>query len=157
MLKAKKGFTLIELLIVIIILAILIAIVVGVAFQSNRNKAIDIDKKSDVASLQKKLEEYFVDNSSYPGPDEAAMTAALVAADGSLYMTEMPVNPSADTYEYSATADGGAACTTAGDDCTTYALEVELSNTRDNGANTHPTADCPLTSATRCYIVESSQ
>ncbi len=137
--KAKKGFTLIELLIVIIILAILIAIVVGVSFQSNRNKAYDIDKKSDVASYQKKLEEYFVDNNTYPG------ALATLVPD---YFPVEPTNPAGDAYAYTPSPVGCDGTTVI---CTGYQLQVRLSNQRDQSTNTVDDG------GTRVYRITSSQ
>lgn len=140
--KLKKGFTLIELLIVIIILAILIAIVVGVSFQSNRNKAYDIDKKGDVASYQKKLEEYFVDNNSYPAT-LASLEPDYFPQGGS------PTNPAGDQYQYTPSPEGCQGTTAS--PCTGYQLQVRLSNQRDQSTNTVDD------NGTRVYRIVSSQ
>lgn len=118
---AKKGFTLIELLIVIIILTILISIVVGVAYQSNKKRANDVKRKADISSIQKKLEEYFVDKSAYPDAISGLEPNYFAAG-------KTPTDPSTKAaYSYTPAPSG---CTTA---CTSYTLSATLENSNDNG------------------------
>lgn len=61
----KKWFTLVELLVVITILAI-ISVVAYQNFGWATDKAVATRKTSDVATIETSLNQYFVDNNSYP-------------------------------------------------------------------------------------------
>ena len=61
----KSGFTIVELLIVIVVIGILAAIVI-VAFNGVQNRAKDSERSSELASIQKALELYYIDNGGYP-------------------------------------------------------------------------------------------
>lgn len=110
----KKGFTLLEILLVIAAIGILAAIVI-VAINPNRQLAQvrDAERRSDINSLYKALEQYLIDNGAYPpelaalDPDQARGICAqgVVLADcqndnlvylGELaptYLSEIPESP----------------------------------------------------------------
>lgn len=114
----KSGFTIVELLIVIVVIGILSAIVV-VAYNGIQERARDSQRKSDIASITKALEMYYLDHDRYPlgscgpsYPDPKVINASwATTADGSWsvleaalvpeYMSELPKDP---LYEDSDTA-----------------------------------------------------
>lgn len=63
--RQKQGFTIVELLIVIVVIAILAAITI-VAFSGIQQRARDSQRKSDIATITKALEVYYLDNGKYP-------------------------------------------------------------------------------------------
>lgn len=63
--KHTSGFTIVELLIVIVVIAILAALVLT-AFSGVQARARDNERKSDLASVAKFLETYYIDNGAYP-------------------------------------------------------------------------------------------
>jgi len=65
--KHKKyyGFTIVELLIVIVVIGVLAAISVA-AYSGIQGKARDSQRLQDLASIQKALELYKVENGRYP-------------------------------------------------------------------------------------------
>ncbi len=113
----KKGFTLIELLIVIVIIGILAVIVVGLVATNSKNRANDARKKSIMREVQTALEQYMIDNDTYPAD------IATLYTDND-YLTEAPEVIDEDAYGY----------VTANDD-TEYTLTVDMSNANDKGPN----------------------
>ena len=77
--KNKKGFTLVELLVVIAIIGLLSTIAV-IALSTARSKGRDTTRIADVKTLSTALEQYFTDNSSYPGAVSSG--AALGSSSG---------------------------------------------------------------------------
>lgn len=63
--KYKAGFTIVELLIVIVVIAILAAISI-VAYSGIQQRGRDSQRKSDIATIVKSLEMYYIDNGKYP-------------------------------------------------------------------------------------------
>lgn len=61
----KKGFTIVELLIVIVVIAILAA-VSTIAYTNVQAKARDAQRKSDIQTIAKALELYYMDHGQYP-------------------------------------------------------------------------------------------
>lgn len=62
----QRGFTIVELLIVIVVIGILASITV-VAYNGIQKRALDTRRKSDIASIQKALEQYAaVNDGQYP-------------------------------------------------------------------------------------------
>ncbi|MFA6547436.1 MAG: prepilin-type N-terminal cleavage/methylation domain-containing protein [Candidatus Magasanikbacteria bacterium] len=107
----KKGFTLIELLIVIAIIGLLSTLAV-VALGSARVKARDSKRLADLKQLQTALELYYTDQNAYPAgiaislgdTNHACLHSAGFAATGcaSPYMGQVPVDPQAGYYTYTA-------------------------------------------------------
>ncbi len=107
----EKGFTLIELIVVMAILGILAT--VGLAsFRSSQIKGRDAQRKNDLGQLQRALEAYFNDKGLYP------LTADLPSAGapwqdtlpsggaGTLYIKEIPSDPTHPRYQYTYRSDG---------------------------------------------------
>lgn len=129
--KEQKGFTIIELLVVIVIIGILVALALPNLFAAQA-RGRDSERKNDLKNLQQRLETYFNDNGSYPGPDTAAMVASL----GGAATDDEYVDPRNNAYVYAATQDDGStACTTAADDCAQYTLTADLENDDDPDAD----------------------
>jgi len=151
--SSRNAFTLIELLIVIAIIAILAAILFTSIGQTPLVKSRDAKRTSDLDSLRTALTLYYTNNNGrYPGPDVAALTAALVPT----YIATMPVDPRNGVagcnqtyggnanykYLYTATTAVNGACTTAGGTCTNFVVQTcledatnqALSNDCDSGA-----------------------
>ena len=63
--KTKRGFTLIELLVVIAVIGLLAALIV-VNFNAARERARDVQRKSDLDQVKKALRMYYNDNNLYP-------------------------------------------------------------------------------------------
>lgn len=63
--RLKKGFTLIELLVVVSIIAMLTALIM-VNFNAARERARDVQRKSDLDNVKKALRMYYNDNGLYP-------------------------------------------------------------------------------------------
>lgn len=132
----KKGFTLIELLIVIVIIGILAGIVVGIVGTNARKKANDTKKKADFHEIQNALEQYFVDNDSYPATIDALNPTYLKTTEA-----DMEKASGGKDYIYAPT----------GTPATSYRLDVELENQADSGANVDGTK------VPKTYYVTSKQ
>lgn len=63
--RRQSGFTIVELLIVIVIIGILAAITI-VAYNGIQQRARDSQRASDLTTLNKALELYYIDNGEYP-------------------------------------------------------------------------------------------
>lgn len=93
----RYGFTIVELLIVIVVIGILAAITI-VAYNGIQKRAQDSRRANDIASLQKALELYKVQNGSYP-PHIASSTATVPSGFAGSYGSVAP-------YSYSVVTDG---------------------------------------------------
>jgi len=71
--QSRSGFTIVELLIVIVVIAILAAISV-VAYSGIQQRGRMSARASDIASIQKALEIYRVDNGTYPATTATTST-----------------------------------------------------------------------------------
>ena len=104
--RKQQGFTIVELLIVIVVIAILAAISV-VAYTGIQQRARDSQRDSDIATIAKALEMYYIDNGRFP-PGSCSSDCAInggwsTTADGSWtnlaaylvpeYISEMPEDP----------------------------------------------------------------
>ena len=119
-LKKQEGFTLLELLIVIVIIGIL-ALLILPNITSAPKKAHDTKRKTDLTAMQKGLEEYYVDNNSYP----TALSALTVGS--APIMKTIPTDPkNVSPYVYTYTPANGN---------TTYTLDACLENDQDNGTD----------------------
>lgn len=126
--KKEGGFTLLELLIVIVIIGILALLIIP-NITSAPKKARDTQRKTDLRTIQKGLEEYFVSNNVYP----SALTA-LEAGTPPIIKTvpKDPKDPTAPfTYSYNPDATGA-----------TYTLKGCLENGSDSGQNVSADASC---------------
>ncbi len=113
----NTGFTIVELLIVVVIIGILAAIVI-VAYGNVTSRAKDSERASELSSLQKALEIYYLDNGGYPtcagapGTNTSpyalsANTVAYCLADDLVpdYLPSLPtdpVNTGSNIYRYGA-------------------------------------------------------
>jgi type II secretion system protein G len=120
LLKKQGGFTLLELLIVIVIIGILALLIIP-NITSAPKKARDTKRKTDITTLRKGLEEYFVNNNVYP----AALTD-LTTGSAPIVKTlpTDPKNTGAFVYTY-----------TAANSNSTYTLTACLENDQDASAN----------------------
>lgn len=121
MAKSRSAFTIVELLIVIVAIGILAAITV-VAYNGIQKRARDSQRKQDVATIQKALEMYYVDNGKYPhGQCISSVTTCKIngswssTSDGSWanletklsdYIPKLPKDPRASTDTPPAIANG---------------------------------------------------
>ncbi len=115
----SRSFTLIELLIVIAIIGILAAIIM-VTVTAAMARARDADRSSGITEMQKALEEYYIQNGSYPAGKCAASGGSslgclqVLVTDGLL--SALPVDPQASycnpatgyctEYDYQSPATG---------------------------------------------------
>lgn len=126
LLKKQGGFTLLELLIVIVIIGILALLIIP-NITSAPKKARDTKRKTDITTVRKGLEEYFVNNNVYP--DSTGNGLADLTVGSAPIIKTLPVDPKNGspaqyTYTYiSANANS------------TYTLTACLENDQDNGAN----------------------
>src|SRR6478672_6231716 len=120
-LKKQGGFTLLELLIVIVIIGILALLIIP-NITSAPKKARDTKRKTDITTLRKGLEEYFVNNNVYP-----AQLSDLTTGSAPIVKTlpTDPKNTGAFVYTY-----------TPANTNSTYTLTACLENDADNGDNT---------------------
>lgn len=99
----KEGFTLIELLVVISIIGILATLLIS-NVSGIRERARDVQRKSDLDQIKKALRMYYNDNNRYPLLAVIpAVGAAFTDATGNMvYMKSFPGDPSTGlTYTYS--------------------------------------------------------
>ncbi len=133
--ERTEAFTLIELLIVIAILGILATIGI-ISFTSSQAKGRDAKRKTHLSQIAQALELYYNDKGKYPNVDasgnirgcgtDAVNTCTWGASafsnttTGTIYMTELPTDPSSYRYYYIGTSSG-----------TTYKLYAYLENSKD--------------------------
>jgi len=124
----KLGFTLIELLVVISIIGIL-ATLIMVNFNAARERARDVQRKSDLDQIKKALRMYYNDNNQYPANSSdykiiGCGTGATPATcnwnnewsrSGIVYMKKLPNDPSeGKNYRYQQVSSGQDFCLWAG-------------------------------------------
>src|SRR3954462_7312170 len=119
--KQQGGFTLLELLIVIVIIGILALLIIP-NITSAPKKARDTKRKTDITTVRKGLEEYFVNNNVYPDA-----LSELQAGSAPIIKT-LPTDPKASWPAYPYTPSTSPA--------STYTLSACLENDQDQGANT---------------------
>ena len=122
-LPMKKGFTLIELLVVISVIGLLAALIM-VNFNAARERAKDVERKSDLDQVKKALRMYYNDMTLYPetggsnkikacgNPATTTFEWGSQFACGSMvYMKALPTEPSVDqVYKYQQAASGQDFC-----------------------------------------------
>jgi type II secretion system protein G len=131
-LRKQGGFTLLELLIVIVIIGILALLIIP-NITSAPKKARDTKRKTDITTIRKGLEEYFVNNNVYPNAltDLTTGSAPIIKT-----MPTDPKNAAPYTYVYTAASSN-----------TTYTLSACLENDQDASTNV-VTAVAPCTTKT---------
>ena len=77
----QKGFTIVELLIVVVVIAILAAITI-VSYNGITNRANDATVQSDLSSMNKKIQLFYVDKDVYPANVTELASLGLDAANG---------------------------------------------------------------------------
>ncbi|MGI6278509.1 MAG: type IV pilin protein [Patescibacteria group bacterium] len=103
-LMKKPAFTLIELLIAVVIIGILAAIGLG-QFYTAQIRARDAQRKDNLSSVAKALEMYYNDQGRYP--DDLSWGSPLEDANETIYMKELPNDPSSGAkYDYDSGTDG---------------------------------------------------
>ena len=150
-LKKQGGFTLLELLIVIVIIGILALLIIP-NITSAPKKARDTKRKTDITTVRKGLEEYFVDNNVYPassGTVTAGGTTLAELTTGSApiikTLPQDPKNTGVYLYTY-----------TPANTNSTYTLKACLENDADNGANTATDSACGSASAKSFTVVNGN-
>lgn len=107
----RKGFTLIELLVVIAIIGILAAMVI-VSLTNAKDKANDAVRQSDLKQIGSLLDQYKVENGSYPvsataaDVDTGVLDTVAALADPPVIPENGPLGAD-DDYSYQTDADGG--------------------------------------------------
>ena len=128
-LKKQSGFTLLELLIVIVIIGILALLIIP-NITSAPKKARDTKRKTDITTLRKGLEEYFVNNNVYPSSSGTVGTGGVLAeltVGTAPIVKTLPTDPkNASPYVY---------VYTPANSNSTYTLNACLENDQDNGSN----------------------
>ncbi len=146
-LKEQKGFTLLELLIVIVIIGILALLIIP-NITSAPKKARDTQRKTDLTTVRKGLEEYFVNNNSYPaGTDYTGLNDLTLTSTGPI-MKVVPVDPKntgALVYKY-----------TPANNNTTYTLTACLENPGDNGANVTSDNTCSTPAGGKIFTLNNA-
>ena len=140
-LKKQGGFTLLELLIVIVIIGILALLIIP-NITSAPKKARDTKRKTDITTVRKGLEEYFVDNNVYP-----TLLTDLQTGSAPIMKTipTDPKNTGVYVYTYTPTNTNS-----------TYTLKSCLENDGDNGANTAVDSTCGSSTAKSFTVVNGN-
>ncbi len=95
--QESGGFTIVELLIVIVVIGILAAITI-VAYNGIQTRARDTDRANDVATIQKKLELFYVENGYYPNSNQVRTASYREATLGLTNDSVTP--PGGNTIQY---------------------------------------------------------
>jgi type II secretion system protein G len=101
--KLQSAFTIVELLIVVVVIAILAAIAI-VSFTGIQQRARDSKRVSDVATITKALELYYIDNGQFPSGGGSTVMSSnwATTADASWqnladdlkpYLSKLPTDP----------------------------------------------------------------
>jgi prepilin-type N-terminal cleavage/methylation domain-containing protein len=108
--KAHRGFTLIELMMAIVILTLMSAIIYT-NFASSRANSRDARRVSDIKLIQVALDNYYLQNGTYPCCDTSDTNLQKLVPD---YMSVLPKDPKTNTnYFYGVYALTGSNCPTA--------------------------------------------
>lgn len=143
----RGGFTLIELLVVIAVIGILSSLIV-VNFNAARERARDVQRKSDLNEVKKALRLYYNDNNVYPAslPDWGK---PFESSGGEVtYMNALPVDPKPGTttpYVYDQVpADGQNFC---------LAATLENKSDQDIATSQVRCPDCGVSDEDTDYVV----
>lgn len=150
----QLAFTLLELLVVMAIVGILT--VLGIrSFGSVQQKSRDSRRKQDMQNIGKVLEVYYNDFNHYPYSSGGSMMGCEVGAiqacswgniwqnfsNQTLYMSELPVDPSGNQYFYLADAEG-----------MSFSIFTYLENTDDASVVKNIDGDPAFYSGTACKV-----
>lgn len=112
--RNQSGFTLIEVMVVVVILGILASVVVP-RIMDNPDKARIVKAKQDIRVLESSLDQYRLDNFSYPTTDQGL--EALVSRPGGSpepanypehgYIKKLPKDPWGSDYLYLSPGEHG--------------------------------------------------
>ncbi len=139
--KKQGGFTLLELLIVIVIIGILALLIIP-NITSAPKKARDTKRKTDITTVRKGLEEYFVNNNVYP-----TLLTDLQSGSAPIIKT-VPTDPkNSGVYVYTYTP---------ANTNSTYTLTACLENDADNGPSTNTDAACGSATARNFQVVNGN-
>jgi general secretion pathway protein G len=100
----RSAFTLIELLLVMVILAILATVVVR-KFGGIQERARDSKAKDDIANIKGALEQYKIDNSTYPTTEQGLQALVTKPSEDlpewkHAYIEKFPLDPWQHPYIY---------------------------------------------------------
>ena len=146
--KLNIGFTLIELLVVISIIGLLAGLVIS-NVAGVRERARDVERKTDLDQIKKALRMYYNDNNTYP-PTIPSVGDEFAGGGTTVYMKAIPGDPSTGVAAYSYFRTNCAAGT---DD---FRLVATLENKSDSGidkAHTRCDNDCDYTWQPGQYVV----
>jgi len=142
-----KGFTLIELLVVISIIGLLAGLIIS-NVAGVRERARDVQRKSDLDQIKKALRMYYNDNNSYPTSIPTA-GSQFSGTGGMVYMKSVPGDPSTGSpYSYYQNN-----CSNGTED---FRLVATLENKSDPGISSSQKKcpqDCGATYSTDSYVV----
>jgi len=158
--RLKKGFTLIELLVVISIIGMLTALIV-VNFNAARERARDVQRKSDLNQIKRALRMYYNDYDGYPNTGSGNTIAGCGAAgdadctwdgatgwtagsDGMVYMKILSQDPLYDDQSYSYYA-GALSCSEGTNDFRLVAVLANKSDQDIGESHTRCVDDCGFT------------
>lgn len=119
--KSARGFTLIELLVTISIIAVLAAIGL-VAYSSVMKQGRDAKRQSDLRSIQSALNQYFIDQNSYP---QIITFGGSLFAGVKTYLNVIPNDPMGGTWSY---IYSPIPTSCSGNNCTSYCLYAYWEN-----------------------------
>ncbi len=143
--KLNRGFTLIELLVVISIIGILAGLLIS-NVAGVRERARDVQRKSDLDQLKKALRMYYNDNNMYP---TTANFPTVLSSGTMVYMKVVPSDPTTSTpYGYYRNN-----CTAGTED---FRLVATLENKSDSGipkSQAKCLPDCGAAYGTEPYYV----
>jgi type II secretion system protein G len=138
-LSPSLGFTLIELLVVIAVISVLATIAIGIINPIGQfQRAKDSQRKSDLAQIQRVLEQYYNDYGVYPASDgsyhmvDKSGTPHTWGTGWPPYTNDLPSDPSSSQrYVYYAAANGQ-----------TYYLYAHLERSDDSARCKSDGSDC---------------